>query len=186
MRSSFAPKMKRLIITLLAALQITSFADIPLDEAKRNGMQETLQNYIKHNKVIADICVYEQEWIPPSKPFPKGQLIQRAVITHVHTGPWKVGQRIEYVHYIEDAPRYFGRFTSTVPGLLKTFFYDPDGSETNQEEVMKIEGDAHWGFGRVDDVFAQLFALELESNPKLKYKNEQDGGGQPATRPESK
>jgi hypothetical protein len=178
--------MTRLIIILLVALQIASFADVSLDEAKRNGMQETLQNYIEHNKVIVDICLFEQEWVPPSEQFPKGQLIQRAVVTHVHTGPWKVGQRIEYVHYIEDAPRYFGRFTSTVPGLLKTFFYDPDGSEINQGGVIKIDGDGHWGFRRVEDVFAQLFALELQSNPKLKPKSEQDGGGQPATRPESK
>ena len=178
--------MTRHIITLLVALQITSFADISLDEAKRNGMQETLQNYIQHSKVITDICVYQQEWIPPSKSFPKGQLIQRAVVTHVHTGPWKVGQQIEYVYDIEDAPRFFGRFTSTVPGLLKTFFYDPDGSETTQEGVIKIDGDGHWGFRRVDDVFAQLFALELQSNPKLKPKSEQGGGGQPATRSESK
>ena len=160
--------MTRLIIILLVALPITSSAEIPLDEAKRNGMQETLQNYIEHKKVIADICVYEQEWIPPSMPSSKGELIHRAVITHVHTGPWKVGQRIEYVYYMEDAPRYFGRFTSSVPGLLKTFFYDPDGSETLEEGILRIHSSGHWGFRRVDDVFAQLFALELESNPKLK------------------
>ena len=178
--------MTRLIITLLVALQVSSMADIPLDEAKRNGMWETLQTYIKHNEVIADICVYEQAWIPPSKPSSKGQLIQRAVITHVHSGSLKVGQQIEYTHHMEDAPRFFGPFTSTVPGVLRTFFYDPDGSETLEEGILKIHSDGHWGFRRVEDVFAQLFALELETNPKLNSKSEQDGRGQPATRPESK
>ena len=161
-------------------------ADIPLDEAKHNGMWETLRNYIKHNEVIADVCVYEQAWIPPSKQSPKGQLIQRAVITHVHSGSWEVGQRIEYIHYIEDAPRFFGPFTATVPGELRTFFYDPDGSEAHGGGIIRISGDGHWGFRRLGDVFAQLFAIELQSNPKLKAKSEQAGTEQPATSPESK
>lgn len=133
-------------------------------------MWETLQSYIEHNSVITDICVYEQEWVPPSEVSPKGRLIQRAVVTHVHCGSWKIGQRIEYTHYIEDAPRFFGRFVSTVPGKLRTFFYDPDGSEALEDGLIVINGDGHWGFGRVDDVFADLFALEQAQNPKLKTK----------------
>lgn len=168
--------MIRLIITLLLALQVSSMAEITIDEAMRNGMRETLQNYIHHSEVIVDICVYEQAWIPPSKLIPKGQLVKRAVITHVHSGPWKVGQLIEYTHLIEDSPRFLGPFTSTVPGVLRTFFYNPDGSETHEESTIKISGDGHWGFRRVNDVFAQLFALELESNPKIKSRSEEDVG----------
>lgn len=178
--------MTRLTISLLAALQLTSLAGLPLEEAKRNEMRETLQNYIETNEVIADICVYEQKWIPPSEHFSKGQLILRAVITHVHTGPWNVGQQIEYVHYMEDAPRFFGRFTSTVPGLLKTFFYNPNESETKTDGVIRIEGDRHWTFQRDADGFARLFALELESNPKLNSKGKEDCIGQPATHLDSK
>jgi len=112
--------------------------------------------------------VCEQEWIPPSESFWKGQLVMRAVITHVYRGALEVGQRIEYSHLIEDAPRFFGRFRSTVPGELRTFFYEPDGSEVNEDGTFRIEGDGHWGFRRVGDDFAELFALELESNASLK------------------
>jgi hypothetical protein len=73
----------------------------------------------------------------------------------------RVGQRIEYTNFIEDALRFFGPFTTTVPGVLRTFFYNPDGSEAHQEAVIKISGDGHWGFRRVEDVCAQLFVLEL-------------------------
>lgn len=153
---------------LLVAFPGAMTADVTLEEARKNGMGETLQNYIQHNSVIADICVYEQEWIPPTKAFPKGRLIRRAVVTHVHCGSWKVGQQIEYTHFIEESPRIFKRFTSGVPGELRTFFCDPDGSETENEGMTQISGDGHWGFSRVGSVFAQLFALELKSNPKLK------------------
>ena len=178
--------MIRPFIAILLTLHVATAGEIPLEDAKKNGMWETLQNYIKHNFVIADICIYEQEWLPPSKKFPKGQLIQRAVVTHIHNGSWKIGQRIEYTHFIKDAPRYFGRFASTVPGKLRTFFCEPDGSEANEDGMIVISGDDHWGFGRVDDVFAELFALELKSNAKLKPKSEQGGADQPATAPESK
>ena len=184
----FASRNMRLISIILLTTVQTLLAGklFSLEEAKKNGMWETLQNYIRHNSVIADICVYEQEWLPPSEKFPKGQLIQRAVVTHIHRGSWKIGQRIEYTHFIEDAPRYFGRFVSTVPGKLRTFFYQPDGSETSKDGMIVISGDGHWGFGRVDDVFAKLFALELKSNAKLKPESEQGVAPQSATRSESK
>ncbi len=165
--------MIRQLITILLLLQVASAGEISIESAKKNGMLETLQNYIRHNSIIVDICVYEQEWVPPSATLPKGQLIQRAVVTHVHCGEWQIGQKVQYVHFIEDAPRFNGRFVSTVPGELRTFFYSPDGSETHEADMVEINGDGHWGFGRVNDVFAELFALELKSNAKLKIKSEQ-------------
>lgn len=173
-----------IIIALLAFLQAPARAEITLEEAKTNGMQETLQTYIEQNAIIADICVYEQTWIPatgkvlPSGKDSQGKLIQRAVITHVHCGAAKVGDRIEYIHYIEEPPRLFKQFTSTVAGELRTFFYSPDKEHKLVEGILKIQG-AHWGFDRVGDVFAELFALELKTNPKLKPKSEQGGAVTP-------
>ncbi|MEM7792765.1 MAG: hypothetical protein AAF546_15270 [Verrucomicrobiota bacterium] len=79
--------MKRLLLAMLCALQAAAAGEISLEDAKKNGMREALQNYITHNPIITDICVYEQEWVPASETFPKGQIIQRAVVTHVHCGP---------------------------------------------------------------------------------------------------
>lgn len=155
-----------------SAPQAVSLGEIALADAKKNGMQETLRNYIHHNSVIADICVYEQAWIPqaslPDGRMTKGRLIQRAVVTHVHCGSFKIGDRIEYSHEIEDAPSNREQFRASVPGKLRVFFYAPDGSETVEDGTLKIVGDKHWGFDRVDDGFSELFALELATNPKLK------------------
>jgi|GEM_PF-7057666 len=160
--------MIRLLILAMLSLQ-ASVAGAPAVE-EENKMAETLRNFIHHNSLIADICVYEQEWIPPTEALPKGQLVRRAVITNVHSGSWKVGQRIEYTHFIEDSPGFLKRFRSTVPGELKTFFFNPDGSEVIEDGMLKIRGDGHWGFHRLNDPFADLFAQELKTNPKLKAK----------------
>ncbi len=161
--------MRTLCITLLASSIATlSCAEITLEEAKENGMLETLQTYIEHNSIIADICVFEQTWIPASSKSSKGRLIHRAVVTDVYCGPIRIGDRIEYTHYIEEPPRLFDSFTATVPGLLRTFFYSPDDAQTVENGWLKIEGDGHWGFSRIDGAFAKLFALEQETNAKLK------------------
>ncbi len=171
--------MRILTVITWICLNVFSHGEITAEEAKIDGMRETLQNYIEHNPVIADICIFEQTWMPPSKSFPKGRMIQRAVVTHVHRGSISVGTRIEYAHYIEDSPRLFDEFTSTVRGKLRTFFFDPNDSSRIVDGVLKIDGDGHWGFNRVDDVFSELFALELKSNPKLQPKDS-DGAANPA------
>lgn len=172
------------LILLVALLPVLSFAEGTLEEARKNGMLETLQNYIEHNSIIVDICVYEQSWIPPSADFAKGRLVQRAVVTNVHRGPLRVGDRIEYIHFIEESSLFLGPFTATVPGKLRTFFYDPEDSERVVDGLLKIEGDGHWGFDRVGgagsggSAFAALFELELKTNPILKPKSQQgDGAG---------
>lgn len=170
------------LILLVVLLPMLAFAEITLEEARKNGMWETLQNYIEHNSIIVDICVYEQSWIPPSAAFTKGRLVQWAVVTNVHRGTLRVGDRIEYTHFIEESPRFLGPFTSTVPGKLRTFFYDPEEPEQVVDGLLKIEGDGHWGFDRVGDAgsggsaFAALFELELKTHPKLKSKSQQDAG----------
>lgn len=168
------------VILFAALFQSFSFAERTHEEAGKNGMQETLQNYIEHNSIIADICVFEQTWIPPSAKSSKGRLILRAVVTNVYSGTIRIGDRIEYADYIEDAPRFFDSFTSAVAGDLRTFFYDPDASEKVVDGWLKIQGEGHWGFSRVGGVFAELFALELKTNPKLKPKSEQGGATNPA------
>ncbi|MFT4176187.1 MAG: hypothetical protein QM627_05985 [Luteolibacter sp.] len=161
--------MRILSIFLLAISLVTSSsAEITLEEARRNGMQETLRNYIGQNSIIADICVFEQTWIPASPKFPKGRLIRRAVVTNVHCGPIRIGDRIEYMNFIEEPPKLFNSFTSTVPGELLTFFYSPGNSQKVEDGWLKIGGDDHWGFSRINHVFADLFALELKTHPKLK------------------
>jgi hypothetical protein len=170
------------LILLVVLLPMLSFAEVTLEEARKNGMGETLQTYIEHNSIIVDICVYEQSWIPPSAGLTKGRLVQRAVVTNVHRGTLRVGDKIEYTHFIEDAPRFLGPFTSTVPGKLRTFFYDPEEPEQVVDGLLKIEGDGHWGFDRVGDAgsggsaFAALFELELKTHPKLKSESQQDAG----------
>lgn len=168
------------LILLVALLPMLSFAGPNLEEAKKNGMWETLQNYIEHNSIIVDICVYEQSWIPPSADFTKGRLVQRAVVTNVHRGTLRVGDRIEYIHFIEESPRFLGPFTATVPGKLRTFFYEPEDSERVVDGLLKIEGDGHWGFDRVGSAFAALFELELKTHPKLKAGSQQGAGGNKA------
>ncbi|RYD84393.1 MAG: hypothetical protein EOP84_05625 [Verrucomicrobiaceae bacterium] len=147
-------------------------AEVTLEEAKTNGMWETLQSYIEHSPAIVDICIFEQEWVPPSKSVSKGQLMKRAVVTYVHHGAIPVGTKIEYVHYIEDSPRFLGKFTSVVRGDLRTFFFDPHDAKV-VDGGMRLEGDGHWGFDRVGNAFAGLFHLELKSNPKLTTKSNQ-------------
>ncbi|MEM7385559.1 MAG: hypothetical protein AAF514_11500 [Verrucomicrobiota bacterium] len=163
--------MRLISIILIAIAQFLCAGNpITLEDAKTNGMLETLRNYIRHNPVIADICVYEQEWIPPSKKFRKGRLVQRAVVTHVHRGPIRIGDQVEYVHYIEEDRGLYQKGVSTVRGKLRTFFVDSNQYGKVVDGVLKISGDAHWGFNRIgDDVFAQLFALELKTNRKLKH-----------------
>ena len=166
------------LILLFALLPMLSLAEVTLEEARKKGMSETLQNYIEHNSIIVDICVYEQSWIPPSAAFAKGRLVQRAVVTNVHRGTLRIGDKIEYTHLIEEPPRFLDPFTSTVPGKLRTFFYDPEEPEQVVDGLLKIEDDGHWGFDRVGSVFAELFERELKINPILKPKSQQgDGAG---------
>lgn len=164
-------KARLLAFITLATFQTLSLAEVPSEEAKHNARQETLRTYIENNAIIVDTCVYEQSWIPPSEEFRKGRLVQRAAVTHVHTESLKVGDRIEYIRLIEEPPRFLNAFTSTVNGELRVFFYDPDGSEKTENGVLKVVHDGHWGFGRVGNAFAELFKLELQTNPKLKLKS---------------
>jgi len=120
------------------------------------------------HSVIADICVFKGEWIPLPKDFPKGRLIQRAVVTNAHCGILEVGDRIEYAHYFEEDPQTYQVGKWPVAGKLRTFFLDPDESERVVNGFLRVSGDGHWGFDRVGEIFAGLFALEMKTNPKLR------------------
>ncbi len=169
-------------LAILAVLSLSissSFAAGPVDQA------ENVQARIKESDFVVAICIYEQEWIPATPEFPKARLIQRAVVTGVHKGPIHVGTKIEYYHLIEEPPRFLSHFRSVVEGELRTFFFSADDG-TLKDNKYTLEGDAHFGFDRCSGDFADAFKKELQRNPELKNSSEQDGGGQPATRPESK
>ncbi len=56
-----------------------------------------LKASINENRVIVDICIYEQQWISPNSEFPKGRLIKRAVVTEVYKGAdVSLGDKLEY------------------------------------------------------------------------------------------
>lgn len=159
--------MKRFLLLLFLLIPAFVLAEVTLEEAKTNGMQETLRGYIASSENMVDICIYEQEWVNPTKEFTKGRMIKRAVITAVHKGNFAVGTRLQYCHYIEEPPKLFTNFRSTVEGELRTFFFDrADGRETDGRFV--IEGDGHWGFSRTSGVFRELFQLEQQARAPKK------------------
>jgi hypothetical protein len=157
-------------LLLLACATMTTAADPERDRLRLEGMRETLQARIEEAGNIVDISVYEQEWIKPDAKFWKGRLIRRAIVTHVHAGKVPLGTRLEFTHLIEDSPKFFDNFRCTVEGELQTLLFSDDEAPTIVDGKLKIEGDGHWGFKRVDDTFAELFEKEREANPKLRRK----------------
>lgn len=145
-----------------------SIAPLLADEKQNefeSAMQENIQNYLKHNDTVVDIAIFQQSWKEPSKDFPKGQLTMRAVVTHAHKGTLKIGDKVEFTYLIEEAPKFFDPFTSTVEGKLKVLFFSLSDS-TKSEGYQVISGDAHWGFSRTDTsqadkAFQKAFALEM-------------------------
>ena len=87
------------------------------------------KRYMKTSGVVVDICVYEQEYVPPGNtgdetiPFKEGTLIRRAVVTGVHKGDVEIGTKIEIVGIISNPPESMTKFRSVVEGELLTWFY---------------------------------------------------------------
>lgn len=134
---------------------------------------ENIRARISEAEFIVNICIYEQEWVPATRDYPKALLIQRAVITGVYKGNIAVGTKVEYHHLIEEPPKFFGPFKAGVEGELKTFlFSSDDGSNKNGKYTLK--GDGHFSFPRCDDNsdFAKAFREELKTNPALKASND--------------
>jgi hypothetical protein len=172
--------MKRLtviLVTILLQGHLLAQTKMTLEEAKTNGMLETLRDRIVENENIVDICIYEQEWFRPEGTRTKGRLVLRAAVTHVHAGRVPLGTRLEFDCFLEDSPRVFKNFRGTVDGELRTFFFSDDSVVQREKARWILNGDSHWGFARVDDslgvenLFAELFRRELSTNPKLKSAN---------------
>ena len=82
-----------------------------------------LKASINENRVIVDICIYEQQWISPTTQFPKGRLIKRAVVTEVYKGSdISLGDKLEFDEVSDEFPGRFKDFTSPVAGELRTLF----------------------------------------------------------------
>lgn len=107
--------MKKLLPILLVLFSLSRlFAELP--DLKLNDI-------ISQNRVIVDICIYEQQWISPNSEFPKGRLIKRAVVTEVYKGQdVALGAKLEFDAGDEVHPGAFDSFTSPVEGDLRTLF----------------------------------------------------------------
>ena len=82
-----------------------------------------LKASMNDNRVIVDICIYEQQWISPTTESPKGRLIKRAVVTEVYKGTdVSLGDKLEFDELSEEFPGRFKDFTSPVAGELRTLF----------------------------------------------------------------
>lgn len=127
--------------------------------------------------ILVDICIYEQEWIPPTEEDWKGTIVMRAVVTGVHKGDVPIGTKLQYEHYVEDSPKLFGHFRSVVEGELMVFFFSRKDS-TLKDGKYTIEGDGHYGFNKLDDKagsgYIEAFQKELKTNPELQPKGDTD------------
>jgi hypothetical protein len=169
-------KTRLLILVAITCLLAVGGADEKKSASKTEDellQTENVKNYIGANDFVVDICIYEQEWQPPTRENWKGTLVQRAVTTHVHKGDIAIGTKLEYEHYIENPPKFFGHFRSVVEGELKVFFFCREDA-TFKDGKYTIAGDAHFSFSRLGEGaskdFIQAFQRELETDPSLQRK----------------
>lgn len=127
---------------------------------------EKLSACIAGNDFVVDTNVYEQQWVPPTKEFPKAIYIFRSTVTGVHKGDIRIGTRLEYSCSIEDAPKYISAFRSVVEGQLETFFFSKEDATLKDGKYI-IELRAYDRFNRLEDNEA-AFRKELETNPELR------------------
>lgn len=171
--------MNRLALAYLAVcIALPAIAQSPSEPEFREGMRENLLTYIGENDCVATICIYEQQWIPPTRSDPhppwKAKLWHRAVVTEVHKGDISVGTQLEYYYNIEDPTNLFGPFRSTVPGKLEYLFFSMEATR-REGNKLKIGVGAYWSCDCLKGIFAELFQEELARNPSLNPKSEQDG-----------
>jgi hypothetical protein len=181
-----AEKMKYLrSFALIAALALSTSAQDRKDPEFRDAMRENILARIAESDSVVTICVYEEEWIPPTEEEWKGEIVQRAVVTSVHKGNLTVGTQLEFSYLVEDSPKLFSKFRATVPGEMKYLFFSHEGMQRTKGKMILGLG-AHWSCDRLEGIYAELFQAEVARNPTLITQGEQVGTGQPAIRPESK
>jgi hypothetical protein len=166
-------------LAAVAALVLSGSAQEEKDAEFRAAMRENILMRIEESDSVATICIYEQEWIPPTKEESKGEVVHRAVITNVHKGNLAVGTQLEFSYLIEDPPKLFSHFRATVPGRLEYFFFSHEGMQRTNDKIVLDIG-THWSCDRLKGIYAELFQEELARDPALQTKSE-TATGQPAT-----
>ena len=157
--------MKYLLLFLVVSSLSLVYAMTPEEATAK------LKASINENRVIVDICIYEQQWIGPTNEFPKGRLIKRAVVTEVYKGTdVSLGDKLEFEEDSNEFPGRFKDFTSPVAGELRTLFslqgptamgfpgqlyFWEDGHHLEQDG--KAISRNHWTFPRTTGVFADAF-----------------------------
>ncbi|WP_411827785.1 hypothetical protein [Luteolibacter sp. AS25] len=141
--------------------------------------RDNRKQYMETSGVIVDVCVYEQEWVPPKDgepdaiPFKEGTLIQRAVVTGVHKGNVEIGTKIDIVEIITDPPEYMTKFRSVVEGELLTWFYFGEKLPKPKNGRHIIDHN-HMSFkwGKDKEVIAYLEALGIKTKYNKANKSE--------------
>jgi hypothetical protein len=184
----------RFLITLFLVESALSQAVLVGDPENHPELRNAEKQYMKTSGVILDLCVYEREYQPSDQkaqegqdnpPWTSGTLITRAVVVGVHKGNVKIGTKIEIEETVIDPPEFLKKFRSVVEGELLTYFYFG-------EELPKPKNGRHMVdhnqmyFDRDKDEDVKAFLKNLQPAPNRNNQSEQDGTGQPATRPESK
>jgi hypothetical protein len=142
-------------------------------EEKHEDQSENIQARIAGSEYIVDICVYEMEWIPAKRDFPKAQWLQRAVVTGVHKGAVPIGTKLEFHYLIEDPPKLFRKgFRTVVEGELYTFFFSSDEG-TLKDGKYTLHPPGNFRFERGEGDYARAFQKELKTNPELKPKSKE-------------
>jgi hypothetical protein len=162
------PKFLTLVVALGLLASVSSRSEeAPLDQT------ENIQARITESEFIVDICVYEMEWIPATRDFPKAQWVQRAVVTGVHKGAVPIGTKLEFHDLIEDPPKLFRKgFRTVVEGELHTFFFSSDEG-VSKDGRYKLHVPGNFRFQRGEGDFARAFHKELKTNPALKPGNKE-------------
>ena len=157
---------------LLLFLVVSSLS--PVSAMTPEEATAKLKAIINENRVIVDICIYEQQWIGPTNEFPKGRLIKRAVVTEVYKGEdISLGDKLEFDEDSEELPVRFKDFTSSIAGELMTLFSIQGPTSRGVPGELYLNGDIqvitqdgkfapgqnNWIFSRTSGVLADAFLV---------------------------
>ena len=159
--------MKSLLAFFIMLISLSGLSAVTPEEADTK-----VKAAIEENRVVVDICIYEQQWISPSNEYPKGRLIKRAIVTEVYKGTdVELGARLEFDENADDFPGKFDDFTSTVEGDLRTLFSIRGPIARGAGNMLIFGGDLpepdgdgkvihranNWIFPRISGAFASSF-----------------------------
>ena len=164
-------KMKQLI----SALVITAFTLFSQANENKQELPDyalpVLQNWLTYSPEVVEVCVFREEWIAPTKDFPKGKLLEYGTITHVHKGNVTVGERVIMTTYIEYSRENWQREAklrpsrvSMVDGEIVFRMFDKKDSTIKDGYYDIGSSICHFTF---NSEFHQAFIMEKERDPKL-------------------